>query len=64
MATLALNFALQNTYIDKVIIGVDSKVQLQQNLILSNSFTIPPEVFNIVSKINVNEKELLNPANW
>ena len=64
MAALALNFVTQNTYVDKVIIGVDSRDQLQQNLIFSNSFNIPPEVFDIISKINVKEKELLNPANW
>lgn len=64
MAALALNFVAQNTYLDKVIIGVDSSEQLQQNLIFTNSFTIPPELFDIISKINVKEKELLNPANW
>lgn len=64
IAALALNFVAQNTYVDKVIIGVDSRDQLQQNLVFSNSFNIPPELFDIISKINVREKELLNPANW
>ncbi len=64
IAALALNFVTQNTYVDKVIIGVDSRDQLQQNLIFSNSFNIPPEVFDIISGINVREQELLNPANW
>ena len=64
MGALALNFVMQNTYVDKVIIGVDSRDQLQQNLIFSNSFNIPTEVFDIISSINVSEQELLNPANW
>jgi aryl-alcohol dehydrogenase-like predicted oxidoreductase len=64
MAALALNFVTQNIYVDKVIIGVDSSEQLMQNLTFSNSFIIPPELFDIIIKINVTEKELLNPANW
>jgi aryl-alcohol dehydrogenase-like predicted oxidoreductase len=64
MSALALNFVTQNPYVDRVIIGVDSEQHLQQNLIFSNTFTIPAELFEIISKINVREKELLNPANW
>ena len=64
MAALALNFVAQNSYVDKVIIGVDSSEQLQQNLIFANSFTILPELLDIISKINVQKKELLSPANW
>lgn len=57
VAEVALNFNLQNPFIDGVLIGVDTTGQLQDNL------------RNISDKkvelsIDVKEKELLNPMNW
>ena len=60
--TLALQYVLQKKYIDKVLIGVDSVIQLQQNIgICSKSIEIPS---GIIDKIDVKENKLLNPANW
>lgn len=59
---LALNFVLQNSYIDKVLIGVDTVEQLSENL---NCITIlNSKVLNQIEAIDVKENELLNPANW
>lgn len=57
ISEIALNYNLQNPYIDGVLIGVDNVEQLQKNL---NSVKNTP----IDIEIDVKEKELLNPVNW
>ena len=57
VAEVALNFNLQNPFIDGVLIGVDSVGQLQDNL--RNISERKVEL-----SIDVKEKELLNPGNW
>ena len=57
ISEIALNYNLQNPYIDGVLIGVDNVEQLQMNL---NSVKDTP--INI--EIEVKEQELLNPSNW
>lgn len=57
VAEIALNFNLQNPFIDGVLIGVDTAGQLQDNLRNISDRKVQ-------LSINVKEKELLNPANW
>lgn len=57
ISEIALNYNLQNPYIDGVLIGVDNVEQLQMNL---NSVKESP----IDIEIDVKEQELLNPVNW
>lgn len=57
ISEIALNYNLQNPYIDGVLIGVDNVEQLQMNL---NSVKNTP----IDIEIEVKEQELLNPVNW
>lgn len=57
ISEIALNFNLQNPYIDGVLIGVDNVEQLQMNL---NSVKETP----IDIEFEVKEQELLNPVNW
>ena len=57
ISEIALNYNLQNPYIDGVLIGVDNVEQLQMNL---NSVKHTP----IDIEIEVKEQELLNPSNW
>jgi aryl-alcohol dehydrogenase-like predicted oxidoreductase len=57
ISEIALNYNLQNPYIDGVLIGVDNVEQLQMNL---NSVKNTP----IDIEIDVKEQELLNPVNW
>jgi len=57
ISEIALNYNLQNPYIDGVLIGVDNVEQLRMNL---NSIKDTP----IDIEIEVKEQELLNPVNW
>ena len=57
ISEIALNYNLQNPYIDGVLIGVDNVDQLRMNL---DSVKNTP--INI--EIEVKEQELLNPVNW
>jgi aryl-alcohol dehydrogenase-like predicted oxidoreductase len=64
IASLALNFALTNNSIDKVVIGVDSPLQLQQNIDAVKLWKHHQQLIDYVHKIEVINKELLNPINW
>ena len=57
ISEIALNYNLQNPYIDGVLIGVDNIEQLQSNL--SSVKDTPIDI-----DIEVKEQELLNPINW
>lgn len=57
IAEVALNSNIQNPYIDGVLIGVDNKEQLMENINSIKNITVD---FNPIIK----EKELLNPVNW
>ena len=57
ISEIALNYNLQNPYIDGVLIGVDNVEQLKMNLASVKATPIDIE-------IDVKEKELLNPVNW
>jgi len=57
ISEIALNYNLQNPYIDGVLIGVDNVEQLQMNL---NSVKETP----IDIEFEIKEQELLNPVNW
>lgn len=57
ISEIALNYNLQNPYIDGVLIGVDNISQLQMNLASVKDTSIDVN-------IEVKEKELLNPVNW
>lgn len=57
MSSLALNYNIQNPYIDGVLIGVDNGGQLQMNV-----HSVTKQKIDI--DIRVSEEELLNPVNW
>lgn len=57
ISEIALNYNLQNPYIDGVLIGVDNVEQLKMNL--ASVKDVPIDI-----DIEVKEKELLNPVNW
>lgn len=60
--SLALSYPLYNKFIDNVLIGVDTKEQLIQNV---NSIVSRPDIFKYIdTNINVKEIHLLNPVNW
>lgn len=63
MENLCLKFLTDCDYIDKVIIGVDSVAQLENN-IKSLARKLPEELVMNVLKIKIDRPDLLNPMNW
>lgn len=63
MGHLALQYALSKSYIDKVLIGVDTVTQLENNIKWAEE-TIDGPVFNQIDLINVTDLDLLNPSKW
>lgn len=61
--TVCLSFALTQTFVDRVIIGVDSKEQLIENL-KSGHATLPAGLIEQIKKIQLLDKSLLNPSTW
>jgi len=61
---LCLGFALQNPFINKVVIGIDNSKQLIENITFYQNSKLPGVVVNELNSIDVKEKKLLNPANW
>ena len=57
ISEIALNYNLQNPYIDGVLIGVDNASQLKMNLA-----SVKDSIVDI--DIEVKEQYLLNPVNW
>lgn len=63
MQDLALNYALKQEMISKVLIGVDNLFQLQENIESSKS-KIGESTIRKIDEIDMVEIELLNPVNW
>ena len=61
--SLSLNYTLMQLLISKVLVGVDSLYQLQEN-IKSSSKDLEEAIVKDIDMIDVQEIELLNPANW
>ena len=64
VGALALNFVLENPYIDHVVVGIDKSSQLEENIKMIQNWQQNKELIEYTSQINVTQKELLNPANW
>jgi uncharacterized protein len=61
--SLALNYPLNKTYIDKVLIGVDSLEQLKKNIkATENDFD--KSIYEKIDCIQIKNTKLLNPSNW
>lgn len=61
--TLCLSFALTQPFVDKVIIGIDSKEQLIENLKSAQS-EFPKDLIGEIEKIKIPDRSLLNPSQW
>jgi aryl-alcohol dehydrogenase-like predicted oxidoreductase len=64
IGTIALNYVIQNPLIDKVVIGVDSEIQLKQNIEMLKQSELPSCLVNKINNICIDDKSLLNPVNW
>jgi aryl-alcohol dehydrogenase-like predicted oxidoreductase len=63
VGSLALNYCLNQSDIDGVLIGVDSLEQLKENIAFSKKYESLPYL-NEVNAINIENIELLNPSLW
>jgi aryl-alcohol dehydrogenase-like predicted oxidoreductase len=63
ISELALLYVLNNPSIDGVLIGIDSKEQLLQNLQLCSK-KLDIHLINAIDTLYVKETNLLNPVNW
>jgi aryl-alcohol dehydrogenase-like predicted oxidoreductase len=64
IASICLNYVLNDTRIDKVIIGVDNSEILQQNIELVNKFDVKSNMFSEFSNFAVQDVEILFPHHW
>ena len=60
---LALRYALSFSEIDGVLIGVEKRAQLEENL-KTLEISLPQELWNEISQIQVSDPSLLDPRNW
>ncbi len=63
LESIALNYAIANQNIDRVLIGVDSLGQLKTNL-RSLDQALPTALVAVIDGIEVKVVNLLNPTNW
>lgn len=60
---MALNYCLQQPYIDNVLIGVDNLEHLNQNL-MDADYSLSQHLLNDINTIIVKDVTLLNPSLW
>jgi aryl-alcohol dehydrogenase-like predicted oxidoreductase len=63
ITSLALSYCLQQSDIDKVLIGVDSLKHLESNLAASN-YKLDEQLIQKIDKIQTENPDLLNPSLW
>lgn len=63
LASMALAYATSNPTIDKILVGVDTLEQLQNNL-RGLHRTLPAELVEAIDTLAVERIDLLNPTNW
>ena len=63
IGSIALNYCLMQNFIDGVLIGVDSLVQLKENIDFAEN-KIPNQCLDAINEIRINNIDLLNPAMW
>ncbi|MDD5356273.1 MAG: aldo/keto reductase, partial [Candidatus Omnitrophica bacterium] len=61
---LCLCFAVLNPSIDKVVIGVDSIAQLEQNLDSLGYLDKVKAVYGLLERLEFNNEEVVIPSNW
>ncbi len=64
ISALCLNFVLKNEFIDKVVVGVDSVSQLQQNLMDIKDKSLSVNVLNQLNNISISDEKIVLPFNW
>lgn len=62
--SVALNFAVDHLMIDKVVVGVESVNQLEENISAIERRENMKTLYNEIREIEVENSNLLNPSNW
>ena len=63
MAELAISYALSFEEIDGVLLGVESELQLRENMKYASK-TLNAETIDEIHSIEIDKRELLDPRNW
>lgn len=61
---IALNFCLSNTYIDKVIIGIDNLNQFKQIVSITNEFEYSDKLNERLKSLSSTDERFILPFNW
>ena len=64
ISKLCLNFVLRNQYIDKVVIGVDSFMQFEQNLLDIGEASFMANIGEQLDKLRIEDEKIILPFNW
>jgi aryl-alcohol dehydrogenase-like predicted oxidoreductase len=64
IANLALNYAILNPFIDKVVIGVNTLEQLRSNIEFLSNSSVLNDLIPEIESIEIKNPLLLNPALW
>ena len=64
ISALCLNFAVLNEYVDKVIIGIDSLSNLQENINALKYQDRVGDVYNSLLNLNEDNENIILPFNW
>ena len=60
---MALGYVFSKSYIDKIVMGIDSLVQLKSN-IKASRIQLDNSIIKKIDSIITKNKNLLNPINW
>jgi aryl-alcohol dehydrogenase-like predicted oxidoreductase len=63
-SAICLKFAIQNEYLDKVIIGVDTVINLEDNAQAVIQPALPADLYSDLKKLEVHDEQLILPTNW
>lgn len=64
LLTLSLGYCVMQKNIDNIIIGIDSLTQLKENINILRNVRLNKECVERIDKINVKDRNLLNPSLW
>lgn len=64
IASLALNFVIKNKFVDKVVIGVTSKSELESNINTLKDIGIVTKISNNLDSLSISDEKLISPLNW
>jgi aryl-alcohol dehydrogenase-like predicted oxidoreductase len=65
IAALCLRFVLADDRIDRVVIGTESKSQLEANVMaIGNTDTIPAVPDELLAELAIDDLSILNPSRW